>query len=158
MLKKSSSVLALVLAAALVTGACMDNSPFIPKIENTNFDPSLEVDLAASVRTESGLYYRDVIIGGGEEIPDTGYVRATTRFELYLRNGELLSEGNLPPFTVGAMAVIDGYDEGVRGMRVGGKRQLIIPPHLGYGSEGFGPVPKNAILIYLVDLTKVDEL
>ena len=49
--------------------------------------------------------------------------------------------------------MIDGFDEGVRGMRVGGQRQLIIPPSLGYGSRATGSIPANSILIFVITLT-----
>jgi peptidylprolyl isomerase len=51
--------------------------------------------------------------------------------------------------------VIDGFDEGVRGMRVNGVRQLIIPPSLGYGSSGSGSIPGNSILVFTITLTRV---
>jgi len=61
-------------------------------------------------------------------------------------------------FTLGAREVIRGWDEGVRDMRVGGKRQLVIPPHLGYGARGAGDViPPNALLHFDVELVRVGQ-
>jgi peptidylprolyl isomerase len=55
-------------------------------------------------------------------------------------------------FPLGAGRVIAGWDQGVQGMKVGGRRQLIIPPHLGYGSSGAGPIKPNETLIFVCDL------
>jgi FKBP-type peptidyl-prolyl cis-trans isomerase len=61
-------------------------------------------------------------------------------------------------FTLGARQVIPGWDEGVEGMKIGGKRELIIPPDLGYGARGFpGAIPPNAVLNFEIELLKVSK-
>lgn len=150
-MRRLRSLLPLVLIA--FAASCADSTPFVPNIETTSFAPSLNVDLANSTKTASGLYYRDIVVGAGALVPATSGASVTTTYAGYLRNGQQFDAGNLPAFTTGTGAVIDGYDEGVRGMRVGGQRQLIIPPALGYGSRGSGPIPGNSILVFLITLT-----
>jgi FKBP-type peptidyl-prolyl cis-trans isomerase FkpA len=67
-----------------------------------------------------------------------------------------LSPGRTPfGFTLGAGQVIQGWDQGVVGMKVGGSRRLIVPPALAYGSTGSGPVPPNATLVFDIDLLSI---
>jgi peptidylprolyl isomerase len=61
----------------------------------------------------------------------------------------------LDPFQLGAGQVIPGWDRGIVGMRVGGRRKLVIPPELAYGPQGSGPIGPNETLIFVVDLLKI---
>ena len=108
--------------------------------------------------TESGLIIADILNGEGDEasagktvtVNYTGTLEDGTQFDT--------SIGRAPfSFPLGAGRVIKGWDEGVAGMKVGGKRKLTIPPELGYGSRGAGNViPANATLIFEVELLKVN--
>jgi len=108
--------------------------------------------------TGSGLQYIDEVVGGGEA-PSKGK-RVSVHYTGRLTDGKKfdssVDRGEPFEFTIGVGQVIRGWDEGVMSMRVGGKRQLIIPPDLGYGSRGAPPViPPNAELIFDVELLGV---
>ncbi len=107
--------------------------------------------------TESGLRIIDLVLGEGDEAESGQTV--TVNYTGTLENGEQFdtSYGRAPfPFPLGGGRVIKGWDEGVAGMKVGGKRKLIIPPELGYGSRNMGPIPANSTLIFEVELLKVN--
>jgi FKBP-type peptidyl-prolyl cis-trans isomerase len=110
------------------------------------------------VTTPSGLKYVDQVIGTG----DLAVVGKTTtvHYTGWLTNGQKFDSssdrGQPFSFPLGAGRVIKGWDEGVQGMKVGGKRKLTIPAELGYGSRGAGGViPPNATLIFDVELLGV---
>ena len=112
-------------------------------------------------KTESGLIIVDKVNGKGDEA--TAGKMVTVHYTLKLKKyGKIkiidTSIGRAPfSFTLGAGTIIKGFDEGVAGMKVGGKRKLIIPPKLGYGSREVGNViPAYAILIFEVELLKVN--
>ena len=110
------------------------------------------------ITTKSGLKYEDLKEGTG------AVAKKGDRVEVHY-TGWLAKDGkkfdsskdrNEPfPFRLGAGEVIEGWDEGVAGMKVGGKRKLIIPPELAYGAKGKGPIPGNAELIFEVELLKI---
>jgi len=111
------------------------------------------------VKTPSGLQYWDITVGTGAEAKSGSHVKV--HYTGWLTSGKKFDssvDANQPfDFTVGAGDVIKGWDEGVAGMKVGGKRQLRIPPSLGYGASGTpgGPIPPNATLIFDVQLLGV---
>jgi FKBP-type peptidyl-prolyl cis-trans isomerase len=114
-------------------------------------------------QTASGLQYTDTTVGTGAEATPGHKVSVHYTGWLY-DNGQKgkkfdssLDRGQPFSFGLGGHQVIQGWDEGVAGMKEGGKRTLIIPPELGYGARGAGGViPPNATLMFDVELLKVD--
>jgi FKBP-type peptidyl-prolyl cis-trans isomerase len=111
------------------------------------------------VKTPSGLIYWDIRVGNGDVAKEGSRVRV--HYTGWLTNGKKFDSsvdaGQPFDFRIGNGEVIKGWEEGVAGMRVRGKRQLRIPPDLGYGAEGTpdGPIPPNATLIFDVELLAV---
>jgi hypothetical protein len=158
-LRRALGLLAIV--ALPVAAACSLNSdqPIAPIIiippESTTYAPSLGVDIANSTRTADGLFYRDLTVGTGTLV-EAG-TRVSVRYAGFLTNGQLFDSSATPTalftFTQGTGAAITGFDRGILGMRVGGSRQLIIPPGLAYGAgTGNGKFPPYSTLVFRVDL------
>jgi FKBP-type peptidyl-prolyl cis-trans isomerase FkpA len=111
------------------------------------------------ITTESGLRYQDIKSGSGELatgrgqtviVHYTGWLEDETKFDSSRDRDEPFS------FPMECGYVIPGWDEGVKGMQVGGIRRLVIPPELGYGAQGAGGViPPNATLIFEVELLEI---
>jgi FKBP-type peptidyl-prolyl cis-trans isomerase FkpA len=118
----------------------------------------LQIDPASLTKTASGLQYQDVTTGSGAEatpgqvavVHYTGWLTDGTKFDSSRDRGEPFA------FPVGGGQVIAGWDEGVAGMKVGGRRKLVIPPDLGYGAGGSPPViPPASTLVFDVELLEV---
>jgi FKBP-type peptidyl-prolyl cis-trans isomerase FkpA len=122
------------------------------------FNAALGVDTAAMTRTPSGLRYQDITQGDGKTA--TAGKTVSVQYTGWLPNGEKFDSSrdrNEPfEFSLGAGQVIAGWDEGVAGMKVGGKRKLVIPPDLAYGTAGAPPdIPPGATLVFEVELLDV---
>lgn len=117
--------------------------------------PEAPTDVPASDLQDmgEGIAYADLVDGEGEPLSMgdqatvhyTGWLQEGGKFDSSLDNGRPFT------FVVGGN-VIEGWSKGVVGMKVGGKRHLVIPPDLGYGEEGAGPIPPNSTLIFEVEL------
>jgi len=115
-------------------------------------------ETASAIRTlTSGLQVKDITIGSGAEAKSgdmvsvnyVGTLTDGTKFDSSYDRGEPIE------FALGAGQVIPGWEEGILGMKVGGKRELTIPPALAYGAAGTGPIPPNATLLFQVELVNV---
>ena len=112
----------------------------------------------AEITTASGLKYVDQVVGSGAspslgkkvKVHYTGTLMDGTKFDSSVDRGQPFE------FTIGVGQVIKGWDEGVMTMKVGGKRKLIIPPDLGYGSRSAGKIPPNSTLNFDVELLGVN--
>lgn len=151
---------AVALAGAMFAAACGSTTApktAVPDITTTTFAPILGVDLAAMTRMSDGVYYRDLAVGTGTPI-DTGS-KVQVRYAGFLVNGSLFDQSapTAAPltFTLGKGSVIKGWDEGLVGMKLGGQRQLVIPPDLAYGASGSTNIPSQAILVFVVTLVGV---
>ncbi len=110
---------------------------------------------------DNGLIIEDIELGQGSEANE--YNKITVNYTGKLEDGSIfdssLKKGRSPfTFTLGVGSVIKGWDLGVKGMKVGGKRKLTIPPELGYGDRGAGSViPPGAKLVFEIDLLSVED-
>jgi FKBP-type peptidyl-prolyl cis-trans isomerase len=109
-------------------------------------------------KTSSGLQYWDIKVGTGRTAERGNTVKV--QYTGWLTNGKKFDSSVGGPafsFRIGAHQVIQGWEEGVAGMKVGGKRQLRIPPDLAYGKEGYpGAIPPSATLIFDIELIRVE--
>ncbi len=147
---KPSLFLVLLMSAALVFAQAKGEKTTAPK----SAGPTKVTGKPHS--TTSGLQYWDIVQGTGA-IAVSGK-KVTVNYTGWLQNGKQFdsSVGRGPfSFNLGAGEVIKGWDEGVAGMKVGGKRQLRIPPELAYGPRGTGGIPGYATLTFDVELLGV---
>jgi FKBP-type peptidyl-prolyl cis-trans isomerase len=133
----------LILVLFILSAIAMAQAPAKP--------PAIEGE---PTRTVTGLEYWDIKVGTGKVakfgddvvVDYTGWVEGGKKFDSSIDNHQPF------PMTIGSTPVIKGWVEGLRGMKVGGKRRLRIPPQLGYGSRGSGKIPSGATLIFDIEL------
>ena len=166
---KKPVLLAILLVTMSVLAACGDTTatpstdttsgPTTSAVSATPFASGIPQLTGKSVKTADGLQYIDTKVGDGAEakagqtvsVNYSGYLAADgKKFDSSVDRGQPF------PFPLGTGRVIKGWDEGVAGMKVGGKRRLIVPPELGYGAGGYPPViPASATLVFDVELVSV---
>lgn len=156
--RKFAIVLALSLVLGVLFGCGGNDKPAASGASSTPSSSSPMKVSGSPTATPSGLQYWDIVVGTGPtaaagstvKVHYSGFLTSGAKFDSSRDRGEPFS------FQLGAGQVIKGWDEGVAGMKVGGQRQLRIPPQLGYGAEGAGGViPPNATLIFDVELLDV---
>ncbi len=175
---------ALLAVAALGVGACGDDDPAVdnsvtpaattPEPTVTETTPETaetiqKLEIATDLKTKpeiakpagdppTKLYSRDIVTGKGKKAA-TGDSVSVQYVGTSYSNGEQFDaswdRGEPFQFQLGAQMVIAGWDQGVAGMREGGRRMLVIPPDLGYGATGQGSIAPNETLIFVIDLEKV---
>jgi FKBP-type peptidyl-prolyl cis-trans isomerase len=145
--------------------ACLEaTAPQYNTVESATFDPALGVDLSASQSTDAGVYYRDITVGTGAGI--TSGQDTYMYYRAFLSNGvefDSLQPPDIPAtIRTGTNSLIPGFEIGLQGMKVGGHRQIIVPPALGYGlndlrdSNNHVIIPGNSVLVFDVELVNAD--
>lgn len=164
------SVIAMALALFLLR---IDSSVFSSNILNTDTqsativvsDDSNDASAIANAIVEASdkseierLISDDVVLGVGDSV-ETGDT-VSVHYIGTLQNGQQFdnsyTRGTPFEFTVGEGKVIEGWERGIIGMKTGGQRILVVPARLGYGEEGYGPIPKNATLVFAIELLSIE--
>ncbi len=122
------------------------------------FSAELGVDTTTMTKAPSGLWFTDLAVGKGAAAEAGRTVRV--HYTGWLPNGKKFDSsrdrGEPFAFTLGAGQVITGWDEGVKGMKVGGRRKLVLPPQMGYGDAGAPPdIPPGSKLVFDVEVLDV---
>ena len=140
--------------ATLAVVACEEVTAPLEDPAATTYAPALGVNIGQMTRTASGLYVQTLVATSGA-VADTGQT-VSTYYVGYLTSGQQFdgNRGTGRPFTfvLGRGQVIKGWDEGIKGMRVGERRRLVVPPALGYGGRTQGTIPAGSALVFEIDL------
>jgi FKBP-type peptidyl-prolyl cis-trans isomerase len=161
MKKSVITLITIVLLASFV--ACGDepdeNADTRGAGNESEVDASADCTEGEEVETDSGLKIEDVTCGDGEEAEGNSVVQV--HYVGMLENGtefDSSRDGDPVAFALGVGQLIPGFEEGIRGMKVGGLRKLTIPPELGYGEAGVpGTIPPDSTLIFEIELLDIQE-
>lgn len=143
-----------VMAIAACAPAAPSEHPSNPTMDN--YASSLGIDVSQFEKRSDHILYHDVVVGTGAEAKPGNTVRVT--YTGWLPDGEEFDSnvGDAPfQFALGAGQVVQGWDEGLVGMRAGGKRRLLVGSEAGYGREGNGPIPPNSSMVFEVEMLSV---
>jgi FKBP-type peptidyl-prolyl cis-trans isomerase FkpA len=171
-MRKAAAILAVIVAACSggdqgASGGAGGESGGLPAADSARtgstevaiqYAPELGVDLSAMAQLPSGLYMKDLQVGDGDIV--ISGKKVAVKYTGWLPNGAQFDsnrEGDSTlPFVVGAGDVIAGWEEGILGMRPGGRRLLVIPPTLAYGDRGYpGVIPPNTTLVFDISVVSV---
>lgn len=142
-----------------LVGACLGEDVVECAVDpaTLTYATALGVNIPGSTLLPGGTRYRDLTVGTGEIVATGNAIEV--RYVGWLANGTKIDEtaagGPGFQFQLGARQVIAGWDVGIPGMRVGGLRQLVIPPSEGYGRNTFGPIPGCSVLVFNVNVTAI---
>ena len=149
--------LAGLLGAALLVACNSGTTEPVPVLDCATLATTLSASASSLTTLPDSLRYRDQVVGTGATV--AAGQTLTVQYAGCLTDGTKFgaSDATQPTLTfkVGAGQLIKGFDEGVVGMKVGGRRQLVIPPSLGYGSTAVGPIPANSTLVFTIDALAV---
>jgi len=170
----TASICAMILALYLVTNeadlfSAVGNTTQVAAVVESRLtvngvDQSAQEQLRTALTEAAGptgrlerLVVNDVRFGVGEEVKvgDTVSVHYIGTLQDGFEFDNSNKRGTPFTFTIGEGRVIKGWEDGIVGMKVGGARILVIPPALGYGSAGFGPIPPNAPLVFSIELLEI---
>lgn len=157
MLRARSTLAALVFVAGVLAAACGSDSsttevPPVPNIDTISFASSLGINLSTFTKTSYGLYYKDITVGTGATpvVGDSLFVH----YFGYFPNGVVFDSNPTTAapfgFKVGNGGVIAAWDSTALGMKIGGQREIIVPPSLGYGSTAYRSIPPNSVLVFVI--------
>lgn len=151
-----STLLALI---SLLFVSCLSDNEASKPVDYTVQNEKEIVDYIAknkltATKSDSGLYY--VVNEAGTGAQPTASSNVTVAYKGYFTNGNVFDESKAEGISFGLNQVIKGWTEGIPYFKEGGNGVLLIPSHLGYGSNGSGPIPGGSVLIFNVKLIKVN--
>ena len=136
-----------------------NNQAAVVTAENGVEGAPAAIESALAGNRVTKLVITDIVLGEGVEVEEGDEIEVN--YIGTLQNGQEFDnsykKGGAFSFTVGDNKVIEGWNQGVVGMKVGGQRVIIVPSDMAYGREGYGPVPSNATVVYAIELVSVEK-